>query len=666
MRVLVCLARRPGEVFSREQLLAEVWGDVVVQEEALTHAISRLRRAFGDDARSARYIETILKSGYRLIAPVESEAAPAAGAAGPRSAAREGRRVWLIAAAMLLAVLAAAFWPRRGSPRLALLEDRPLTSQPGEELMPALSPDGSRIAFVRDANAESGLDLYVQSHDAVPLQLTSSAADDRYPCWSPTGERIAFVRFEETASEVRVVAALGGEERRVFETERRAAIRGIDWHPLAERLVLSARLGPEEPWTLVELEVESGEVTPLLQPPSGFRGDFEPVYSPDGTRVAFLRGDRIGFTNVHVAEVRDTDGSHDVRALTVGLDRIRGLDWLAGGEAIVFSSGTAFAGEFRLWRVDVETRERTWLPTRGRRAIQPSVARSAGTLAYGEETYQRHLARLPIPPGANPEPLPLARSSQNDFDPHFSPSGERIAFVSTRSGHPEVHVARRDGSGARAVTSFEGATPEFVRWSPDEEKIAYIVAVEARLAVHVTDVESCVTRPLLDSDLNQVLLSWARDGEHLYLRVLEADGWRTLRVALETGESEELFPFGAYMLGETQDGASLLYAKPGVRGVMRSARDGSAEALLFSEAGMALDCYWKVGSEGVFFYRRVQGRTLLAFHDLAAGETLPLLTIPDVPWRLLDVALDGSSLLLDVVDSVETDLMLVESPAGAE
>jgi TolB-like protein/DNA-binding winged helix-turn-helix (wHTH) protein/Tfp pilus assembly protein PilF len=71
MQVLVCLANRPAEVISKEQLIREVWPDTFVTDDVLTRAISELRRVLGDDAKRPRYIETIAKGGYRLIAPVE-------------------------------------------------------------------------------------------------------------------------------------------------------------------------------------------------------------------------------------------------------------------------------------------------------------------------------------------------------------------------------------------------------------------------------------------------------------------------------------------------------------------------------------------------------------------------------------------------------------------
>lgn len=72
MDVLVILLSHAGEVMTREALQDAVWGDVVVGDDSLTNAIIKLRKAFGDDARNPRLIETIPKRGYRLIAEVST------------------------------------------------------------------------------------------------------------------------------------------------------------------------------------------------------------------------------------------------------------------------------------------------------------------------------------------------------------------------------------------------------------------------------------------------------------------------------------------------------------------------------------------------------------------------------------------------------------------
>ena len=71
--VLRVLMRQPGRVVTREELFAEVWPDTLPTNDVLTQAVTQLRKAFAnDDDNGQAYIETIAKSGYRLLVPVQA------------------------------------------------------------------------------------------------------------------------------------------------------------------------------------------------------------------------------------------------------------------------------------------------------------------------------------------------------------------------------------------------------------------------------------------------------------------------------------------------------------------------------------------------------------------------------------------------------------------
>lgn len=73
MQVLVILAEHSGQVTSKEQIFDRVWPDTFVSDEVLTRSISELRKAFEDNPQQPKYIQTIPKGGYRLVAPVIRE-----------------------------------------------------------------------------------------------------------------------------------------------------------------------------------------------------------------------------------------------------------------------------------------------------------------------------------------------------------------------------------------------------------------------------------------------------------------------------------------------------------------------------------------------------------------------------------------------------------------
>lgn len=73
--VLCALARKPGHLVTKGELLDAVWGHRFVTDSVLKSAISDVRAALQDDPRQPRYIETVSRRGYRLIVPLESASA---------------------------------------------------------------------------------------------------------------------------------------------------------------------------------------------------------------------------------------------------------------------------------------------------------------------------------------------------------------------------------------------------------------------------------------------------------------------------------------------------------------------------------------------------------------------------------------------------------------
>ncbi|MDQ3446074.1 MAG: winged helix-turn-helix domain-containing protein, partial [Pseudomonadota bacterium] len=114
MAVLLHLASRPGEVASRDELLAAVWPGVIVGDNALTQVVIKLRKALGDTAREPAYIQAISKKGYRLIATVDRSSnavldLPPFRHAVPATS-RQGAARWASAALAIAVIAGGAAW----------------------------------------------------------------------------------------------------------------------------------------------------------------------------------------------------------------------------------------------------------------------------------------------------------------------------------------------------------------------------------------------------------------------------------------------------------------------------------------------------------------------------------------------------------------------------
>ena len=158
MAVLIYLVQRPGEVVSREALLAAVWPGVVVSDDAVTQVVIKLRKALGDSAESPAYIQTISKRGYRLVARVGP---PHHGPVGQKA-----RRLipWLAAGGLAAVILAGwvVWWIQDKPAPVATLDlEATRAAQPTVTIRPfeALGDDPDAVLLARGLTEDLVTDL---------------------------------------------------------------------------------------------------------------------------------------------------------------------------------------------------------------------------------------------------------------------------------------------------------------------------------------------------------------------------------------------------------------------------------------------------------------------------------------------------------------------------
>lgn len=155
MDLLLLLASQRGQVVTRERIMGALWPGLVVGEDSLARTVSKLRQALGDDARSPRYVETISKRGYRLLAEVgvamSADGMPTtAPTVAPVSAARNHKK-WLGVAALGMAGLIGLGW-------LFGRGQAPPVSSDGSDLLISRADD-YYFQFFR-ADNEAAIELY--------------------------------------------------------------------------------------------------------------------------------------------------------------------------------------------------------------------------------------------------------------------------------------------------------------------------------------------------------------------------------------------------------------------------------------------------------------------------------------------------------------------------
>ncbi|MFN3513378.1 MAG: winged helix-turn-helix domain-containing protein [Phenylobacterium sp.] len=592
MKVLVALHRARGEPVSRDELIELCWGGRIVTEGALNRCVAQLRKALAADPRIR--LDTIATVGYRLQADRQgtpepiSEARPAPAPPGRGrlrlGLAGAGAVVLLAAAAAVLALPKPVTWTAEAF--------HPLTTEIGLETHPALSPSGEQIVYAQRTDMLQTRDLYLRSvEQGTPVQITTDPADDYGAVWSPRGDRIAFVRTPaQGPCRVVVVPIPLGPEREVGRCVSAASMR-LTW--LGEgTLAISDRPTASDIWRIRTLDIQTGAVADLTDPPASTLGDGDPAASPDGRYVVFRRTLLHGAHDLFLKDVR----TGRERPLTTDGWKAAGYVWSADSRHIFYASNRG--GEFGLWTVDVR---RDAPPQRvslgfGRVSFSRMSADRRNRLAVEIPTGRTNLAALT----ANGEILPVTNASGFDWHPRAAGDGA-IAYVSDRSGSFELWVNRPDGGDVR-LTSLLGSYLDSPAWSPDGASLAFVVVKGRRSDLYTIGRDGSRLRAITSDGLDKLDPVFAPDGSALtYVQRTEA-GYRLMRI--ETAPGAQPAPVsggeGWRALRAGPDGR--LFGLRQGEDRVRALDGGSAPEIRLGDYDA-----WSPGADGVYVVRAPRG-----------------------------------------------------------
>jgi Tol biopolymer transport system component/DNA-binding winged helix-turn-helix (wHTH) protein len=529
MDLLVYLAQHHGEVVSKDDLLRDVWGTEDVSESALTRTVAELRQAFGDDVNEPSILQTIPKRGYRLIAPIVVDVGtdPNPGGQQALRSAHVRRGAWATLGIAALVLFGTAWIAMtRDVPAARAPTSRPVTSLDGVESDPALSFDGSQIAFIwRNA-------LYVKPIDSGQPR---KVADNVFgTAWSPDGQWIATYRLTDKPAyhDLLLVSPSGGEERVLRRSLQNVSYRSLDWSPTNEWIAVTHKERPEEA-TGVFLVSLSGELKRLTTP--GIFPDSDPHFSNDGSRLVFFRASNVGEEGpFEIASVGvDGTGLTTIRSLE-GLPL--GVDWTPNDKALVLSMQRSDSLS-RLWHVPLdktplkplEVSEGAWRFTiSGRRLAYAQYARNdALWWAPGPAYIGTDIAR------------PFLAQGRGDRGPRFSPDGRRIAFMSNRSGADQIWVCEADGTKCRPLTHT--GICRAPSWSPNSKSIVYINA-KGHDDVYIVGVDDGVPHALTRDPAPDGVPGFSGDGIWVYFSSKRDTMWRMWRVLADGTGIPEVVP----------------------------------------------------------------------------------------------------------------------------
>lgn len=379
--------------------------------------------------------------------------------------------------------------------------------------------------------------------------------------------------------------------------------------------------------------------------------DFYPRYSPDGATLAFIRGSS-GFS----AELRTLDLASGDVSMLAPVGRASGLDWLAGGTALVYASSV---GSRRLLH-KIDLREGS-SPVRipAGSAIHPTTARSSGRMAFAQ--FRQHLDIWSLPTDGSSEPTKIIASTWLDNFGRYSRDGSRIAFSSQRTGWQEIWRANADGSGQIRLTDMRGDLVGGPDWSPDDSQIVFATYKDGQSDLFLISSEGGSPRRLTSSAANDSSASYSRDGEWIAYMSDRTGRQEIWKIRPEGGEPVQLTDSGGRIPYVSRDGKDVFYLK-GSGGVWKVPLEGGPETQVM--AGGVSGQHYAPGDNAIYYLSPANPQRSVVRFDTATGRRTTVSTLsPEVNFvggRSFSVSPDGETLILSFGAPDEADLMLVE------
>ena len=487
--LLALMIQRPRHLFSKQEIFEALWPDTAVTDHALTRVVAQLRRVLGDEAREARYLETVPTRGYRWIKEVEeAPLAPSPTAPTAPAALLAPLRMPGLAAAFALGLAALGFlsWAAGRQPTSAAVEGPAITRDPkwpvqvtthaGLDMHPAMSPQGDAIAFVSDRNGS--FELYVRSlgGGSQEVPLTNDGRQNMHPAWSPDGRFLAY--HSNQRGGIWVIPSRGGTPRQLSSTGARPA-----WSPDGAIIAYqsdefgdiapngySAQVGS----TIWLVNADGTHARELTKGTSPAGGHSAPAWSHSGRFVAYSVFD--GGDDNGIWIVSTETGS------TWPLERRSGLYdpiFTADDSAIIAAGADALIVRFP---VDARTGKlnatREVIPVAGVPGVRGlSLSPDGRRLAFAGLSLDSQIWSLALKPEGTPigEPRQVTRdTSRRNSAAVISPDGTKMAYMSIRQGElPNVWVMDADGANPIQLTSDDSAEHK-PNWFPDSTRVGYL------------------------------------------------------------------------------------------------------------------------------------------------------------------------------------------------
>ena len=577
----------------------------------------------------------------------------------------------LIAASVLIFVALFAYKQFNGE--LPAPKITPLTFHPGHEVQPDISADGRYIAYSWGEAPAAPHRIVVEEIEGTNRWIRSSGSGSDYsPVWSWDDSQIYYLRkLENGMTGIIRTAPFVGKEEVLAELRSPPQNWGRQMDCSRDgRLLLVSHSRDErlKRFALYLVSTADAGMTQLTYPPEGLV-DHSPRFSPDGSKVAFVRGLEGGTGDLCFLNL---DGNYqpvgEARMVEYDYGQIFNPTWSRDGKAVFLSSG--YEASSRLWKIQVGGKGNALIQQVQQGLGELTISR-AGSVVSVQQSSDLNIWQRKLEPSSTDTALARnVNSSRNEWAPVYSPDGKRIAFLSDRSGEVKLWICDADGRNLIELASGLSSYNNILSWSPDGKWLAfdshvggnsdiYLICAETRYEHELCcqGSDRC-SRRLTEHPGEDMLPSWSQDNGSVLFASNRDGKFNIWKVPAEGGEAIRLTAGGAIYGKESRDGDYLIYGNWPQPGISRlNLHNGQVDLVAEDALGYPFD----QDTNGLYYLIRVSQThegVGLNYRSWAGGVVQRIFTSDR--FRYGFTVLEGmDNILFSRLDREESDLVQI-------
>jgi DNA-binding winged helix-turn-helix (wHTH) protein/Tol biopolymer transport system component len=656
--LLFFFTRQPNIIASREDIRSAIWGNITVSDHAINRLISQSRKALNDNKQPYKYIETVAKRGYRLVAKVSSlQDEVLTESVNPNKITQRVLLLAIIATIIVstLYTFKSGLIAKETSLKINGGTINQISSMPGREWKPKYSSKGQLLTYLHFDKAAKKYHIMLkadQQKSAIIAFSTDKRISDYY--WLPNQDRLMVATFDGQSCSIEQLE-LSKQYNQLVKTPflvpcGSSPARAITWSQSDNKLYWIASRGElfrqkinaqKQPFTYLK--------TAIVEKVSAVEDIYEFSLSLSGRYLAILKHNNWERSDIDVYDI----ATNTQKTLLKSDLLIQAISWDSTNDNLIYVEDN----EVNTLSIDGTVTNAGFNSESDLYNIYFSAEKYILLYATSNTKYQLvHLTKEAD--STYSRSTPQWSSQVNERNPVYSHDGESIAFISQRDGQYGISIKEGNHTVRQLKLNELDLSQTLIRWSPNDQKLLF----HSKKSLFIYYLKTDEYKQITDYNIYADVAGWSyREPGSVYFRSDFKGQMNIWLISIHSGEIKQITKDGGYSVNESQDGKYLYYSKEFEAGLWRIDLRTNKEILLINDFSKENYLSWYLTTQGIYYL--YSNKQIPSIYYYSFNNQSEKIVWPYEPWLHggFTISADQQNIYLGLKEQIEWNIMSVNT-----